>query len=68
MAEVTVTHMKKIGKVFSRVYDESVEVSDRGVLHVDANRLLNKESVKRQLQAVRRLERASTPARQRKTG
>ena len=60
--------MRKLGKVFSRVYDESVEVSDKGVLHVDANRLLRKESVKRQLQAVRRLERAAIPSRQRKTG
>jgi hypothetical protein len=48
--------MTNLKKVFSRIYDESVEVSDNGVLHVDAARLLKKEPVKRQLEAARRLQ------------
>jgi hypothetical protein len=50
------TALKNLGKLFTPVFDDSVEISDKGVLHVDATRLLHKESVKRQLAAVRRLQ------------
>jgi hypothetical protein len=55
--------MTDLKKVFARIYDESVEVSDRGVLHVDATQLLKKEPVKRQLEAARRLQYGISPAR-----
>lgn len=60
--------IKTLAKYFAPIYDKSVTVSDKGVLQVDANKLLNKKSVKRQLEAVRRLELAAVPIRQRKIG
>ena len=50
------TMLKTLSKIFTPVFDDSVEVSERGVLHVDATRLLKKEPVKRQLEAARRLQ------------
>lgn len=60
--------IKSLAKYFEPIYDKSVKVSDKGVLQVDANQLLNKKSVKRQLEAVRRLERSAAPTRHRKAG
>ncbi|HKQ30804.1 MAG TPA: hypothetical protein VJS66_05920 [Burkholderiales bacterium] len=48
--------LKTLSKIFTPVFDDSVEVSGNGVLHVDATRLLKKEPVKRQLEAARRLQ------------
>jgi len=55
--------LKALSKIFTPVYDDSVEVGDRGILHVDASRLLKKEPVKRQLEAARRVQRGVTPIR-----
>ena len=59
--------LKELYKRFSRTSNVEVEVSEKGVLHVNAERLLETDTAKQQVQAVRRLESGRQPTRQRKT-
>ncbi len=52
---------------YERLANAAAKISDKGVLHVDVERLFNAAPVKRQLEAVRRLQHAAVPAR-RKSG
>ena len=58
--------LKDLYKRLSRTGNSEVEVSEKGVLHVDAERLLKTDTAKQQVQAVRRLERGRTTTLQHK--
>lgn len=49
--------LKNLYKRLSRTGNIEVEVSEKGVLHVDAERLLKTDAAKQQVRAARRLER-----------
>ena len=60
-------NLKELYKHFSSTSNVEVKVSEKGVLHVDAERLLKTETAKHQVEAVRRLESGHRSSRQRKT-
>ncbi len=56
--------IKDLYRRISGKSDVTVEISEKGVLRVDATRLLNTVSAKRQVEATQRLQRSHPTARQ----
>jgi hypothetical protein len=60
------TPLKDLYKQLSHTNDLEVEVSEKGVLHVDTKRLLETDTAKQQIEAMRRLESSHPLVRPRK--